>query len=72
MRTATFAEEVSSFGFDFDFGGKGGDLYGSDLQRLQAGADQMRLEARQIALQVDDVFDLSVGVDLVEGFEDAI
>ena len=41
-------------------------------ERTDAGRNEMRLERRQIALQIDDDVSAAVGVDASDGFKDAI
>jgi hypothetical protein len=55
-----------------DLGGKRRDVGTLGGERLHARPDEARVERRQVALQVDDDFRLGVGIDAVQGLEDAV
>ncbi len=62
---------MRSSGFD-DLGGERRDIGAGVAERTDAGGDEMRLERRQVALQVDDDVGAAVGIDASDGFKDAI
>ena len=65
-------DAVAAAGRAGDLRGEGRDVHVRIGERLEGGANCLRLDGRQVALDIDHIFDASARRGLQEGFVDAI